>query len=404
MKVLQVNCVYGSGSTGKIVREIHAGLLNEGIESVVCYGRGTVADEDGVYKVCGELYSKANQFYARVRGQLYGGCKVSTLHLINMIEREKPDIVHLQCINGYFVNIYKLIGWLKQKRIKTVLTLHAEFMYTANCGHARECERWKIGCGSCPQLKTDIRSYGIDGTAKSWRKMCEAFKGFKDCLRVVSVSPWLMMRAMQSPMLEDKRHCVVMNGLDTNVFYRRDVSLLKREYSENRKIILFVTTFFSDAGDDLKGGRYVLELARRLESEDVTIVVAGRYDENLKYPSNMVMLGRVESQDRLAEYYSLADVTLLTSLRETFSMVTAESLCCGTPVVGFEAGGPETIALPGFSEFVPQGDVSALAKAVYEMLQKDFAGIDIAEKAQELYSGKRMVNEYIRIYRSMLEE
>lgn len=404
MKVLQVNCVYGSGSTGKIVREIHAGLLNAGIESVVCYGRGTAADEGGVYKVCGELYSKANQFYARVRGQLYGGCNVSTLHLINMIEREKPDIVHLQCINGYFVNIYKLISWLKQKRIKTVLTLHAEFMYTANCGHARECERWKIGCGSCPQLKTDIHSYGIDGTAKSWRKMCEAFKGFKDCLRVVSVSPWLMMRAMQSPMLEDKRHCVVMNGLDTNVFYRRDVSALKQEYSKNKKIILFVTTLFTDAGDDLKGGRYVLELARRLESEDVTIVVAGRYDENLKYPSNMVMLGRVESQDRLAEYYSLADVTLLTSLRETFSMVTAESLCCGTPVVGFEAGGPETIALPEFSEFVPQGDVSALAKAVYEMLQKDFAGIDIAEKAQELYSGKRMVNEYIRIYRSMLEE
>ncbi len=33
-------------------------------------------------------------------------------------------------------------------------------------------------------------------------------------------------------------------------------------------------------------------------------------------------------------------------------MVTAESLCCGTPVVGFTAGGPESIAIDAFSNFV----------------------------------------------------
>ena len=42
---------------------------------------------------------------------------------------------------------------------------------------------------------------------------------------------------------------------------------------------------------------------------------------------------------RLAEYYSLVDVTVITSFHETFSMVVAESLSCGTPIVGFKAGG-----------------------------------------------------------------
>ena len=35
MKICQINCIYGSGSTGKIVRDIHITLKKEGIESIV---------------------------------------------------------------------------------------------------------------------------------------------------------------------------------------------------------------------------------------------------------------------------------------------------------------------------------------------------------------------------------
>lgn len=72
------------------------------------------------------------------------------------------------------------------------------------------------------------------------------------------------------------------------------------------------------------------------------------------------MLGKITDQELLAKYYSMADVTLLTSKKETFSMVTAESLCCGTPVVGFKAGAPEQIAIKEFSEFVEYGDLNSL--------------------------------------------
>ena len=78
MKILQVNCVYGVGSTGKLTAEIHTELIRQGIESVVCYGRGTKMEEPGLHKTCGEFYSKANQALARARGQLYGGCWLST--------------------------------------------------------------------------------------------------------------------------------------------------------------------------------------------------------------------------------------------------------------------------------------------------------------------------------------
>ena len=56
MKILQVNCVYRKGSTGKIVYDIHTELLRQGIEDVVCYGRGEVINEPNVHKTCPEWY------------------------------------------------------------------------------------------------------------------------------------------------------------------------------------------------------------------------------------------------------------------------------------------------------------------------------------------------------------
>ena len=126
MKILQINCVYGTGSTGRLTQAIHTHLLADGIESVVCCGRGSRSTDPHVHKICGELYAKAQHAEADLTGLVYGGCVLSTARLLHILRREAPDIVHLQCINGYFVNIFRLVRWLKRHRIPTLLTLHAE--------------------------------------------------------------------------------------------------------------------------------------------------------------------------------------------------------------------------------------------------------------------------------------
>ena len=218
MKVLQINCVYNYGSTGKITYDIHQYLLSQGIESIVCYGRGGKTSDPGVVKLCPEIYGKMNNLFSRIRGTMYGGCHMATRRLIRIIEKENPDVVHLQCINGYFINIYKLLSWLKENGIKTVLTLHAEFMYTANCGYALDCGKWMTGCGNCPRLRQETHSWFVDGTARSYTLMQNAFRGFEKNLTVVSVSPWLRRRAERSPMLRNMEHRVILNGIDTNIF------------------------------------------------------------------------------------------------------------------------------------------------------------------------------------------
>lgn len=401
MKILQVNCVYNTGSTGKIMYDIHTEILKTGYESVVCYGRGANAQDKNVYKICSEIYSKFNNLLSRFTGIMYGGCFFSTNKLISVIKKENPDVVHLHCINGYFVNIYRLINWLKKNRIKTVLTLHAEFMHTANCGYAFDCEKWKSGCGNCPVFKKETKSLFFDSTARSFKKMKKAFDGFNENLVIASVSEWLMERAKQSPILAGKKHITVLNGLDNGVFNPCfSEALAKQIGTSDKKTVLFVTPAFSLDPNHIKGGYYVVELARRMP--DVNFVIIGCREQYDNLPKNVLNIGRIENQSKLAEYYSTADVTLLASKRETFSMVTAESLSCGTPVVGFKAGAPETITIPEYSCFVEYGDIDALRKTVNEFLLKQFDREEIATEASQKYDKKIMSQNYITVYKKLV--
>ncbi|MBP3706138.1 MAG: glycosyltransferase, partial [Clostridia bacterium] len=400
MKILQVNCVYNTGSTGKIVYDVHTELVNAGHESVVCYGRGQKTADKNVYKNCSEWYSKLNNLISRFTGVMYGGCFFSTNKLIRIIKRENPDIVHLHCINGYFVNIYRLITWLKKNNVKTVLTLHAEFMHTANCGHAFECEKYKTGCGKCPHFKKETKSILFDNTALSFKKMKKAFDGFNNNLVVTSVSPWLMDRAQNSIILGDKKHTVVMNGLDTSVFYPHGADEIRKKHNlEDKKFVLFVTPVFSIDKNHIKGGWYLIELAKRMP--EVVFGVIGAREQYDNLPKNVINIGRVDDQDTLAKYYSAANATILLSQRETFSMVTAESLCCGTSVIGFKAGGPETISIDKFCSFVPYGDIDDIQNKLEQKLncEKDER---ISQKAASKYDKRTMANSYLNEYSELL--
>lgn len=402
MKILQINCVYGTGSTGRLTQAIHTRLLADGIGSVVCYGRGSRSTDPHVHKVCGELYAKAQHAGADLTGLVYGGCVLSTAYLLHILRREAPDIVHLQCINGYFANIYRLVRWLKRHRIPTLLTLHAEFPYTANCGIAADCEKWRTGCGHCPQLRAQTGSLLLDRTAYAWKRMRDAFAGFSNCT-VVSVSPWLRSRAEQAPVLAGLHQVTIENGIETAIFHPMDAADLRRRYiSPEWKLVLHVTASFSAEKGSLKGGWYVFALAKRMP--DVTFAVVGNRDPLQNAPDNVLDIGRLEDQTMLAAWYSAADAALLTSRRETFSLVTAESLCCGTPVVGFRAGGPESIAPPSFSSFVEYGDLDALERALRSQFEAEPNRAAIAADAAARFSMENMYRAYRKEYNALVRK
>lgn len=400
MKILQINNFYNVGSTGKITADIHHVLSDSGVESIVCYGRGEKILEDHVHKVCTEFGAKLNSGLAQITGIEYIASPFSLIRIISIIEKEKPDLVHLQCINGSFVNVYELIAWLKKKKIKTLLTLHAEFMFTANCPHAYECVSWmnEDSCNKCRDFKKTTRSLFLNNTRLSFKKMRKSFLGFEDNMTVVSVSPWLCQRSKQSYILGNMRNITILNGVNTEIFRFYD-NIEKKK----RRTVLHVTAKFSDAADHAKGGAYVIELARRMRDTNFVVVAKDVALTKNILPNN-IMVKTDMSSKQLATLYGEADVTLISGKKETFSMPVAESLCCGTPVVGFRAGGPESIAIKEYTEFVEYGNIDALKNAVKKMLKQSskYNRKRIAEVASAIYSEKAMTTGYLAAYKELL--
>ena len=85
-------------------------------------------------------------------------------------------------------------------------------------------------------------------------------------------------------------------------------------------------------------------------------------------------------------------------------MICAESLACGTPVVGFQAGAQETISIKKYSEFVKQGDIDALENAIRQWLyKKQEYGDSISIEASKVYSKELMYENYSNLYKGLLK-
>lgn len=402
-KVLHINCAC-TGSTGKIIGDIADYAADKGYETLLCapcvpgsnpnirYFRTSLPKEQGIYK-------RLNYFY----GFQYGFAPLSTARIKKVIRKEKPDLIHVHCTNGFMVNVYALLRYIKKHCIPTVITNHAEFFYTGSCPHAYDCKKWLTGCGNCPQRFTATGGKLGDTSAAAWKKMKSTFSGLEKAV-MVSVSPWVGDRASQSPLTTTLPQKVVINGVNTEVFALRDGAALRKKHgiSNGTKIIFHPTANFSLSLEDRKGGRYVVELAKRFLGQDVLFVVAGKYTPGLEVPENMRLLGLVADQNILAEYYAMADITVVTGKRETFNMPVAESLCCGTPVAGFLAGGPESIAIARYSRFVEYATVDALQAQVCALLEQNFSKDEIAAEAKKVYAAEVMAKEYIEIYNRLL--
>jgi len=387
VKILQINSVYGNGSTGKIVYDLVHEANKRGIESIALYGRYPVSSDDNAVKVSSEIEAKIHSLISRCTGQQFSYSPFATHKTISFIESYNPDVIHLHCLNGNFINVYRLIDYLKRHKIKTVLTLHAEIMHTAGCEHAYDCEKWRNECNNCPRVSGKITRLFRDDANVAFRKMREAFAGF-DNLTIVGVSDWLTQRAKLSGVFSEccASFATVYNGCDLMVF-----SPFPKK-KNTRKKILHVTPNFNHP---LKGGKYVIQLANIHPEWD--FYVAGHDGLDVAdRPQNLNFLGKITNKHELAKVYSDSDVTLLTSRRETFSMVCLESLCCDTPVVGFKAGGPESVFTMGGATFVPQGDVFAIADAIQSTLTSKPV-IDCGMLKRQ-FSAKQMFQEYYKLY------
>lgn len=396
MRVMHINCTYDQGSTGKIIMDISNADLDN--EYFFVYETGPKSNSNSNrYRMTSSFIQKCYYLYARITGLKHSTGVIPTAKMFLWMRKINPDVVHVHCPYINTIHVPLLISYLKIKRIPTVITNHSEYFYTGNCPHSYDCMKFQTGCGDCNYAFDYFRPYLFDRTAYEWKKMKNAFHG-ADNIYMVAVSNWVYNRMNLSPICDGIKKEVILNGVDTNIF----------NYIENptkisglpEKYILHVTSSFSDSEDDLKGGRFVIELAKRMP--DISFVICGmcNVDKNIM-PTNIILKGTVSDKEELAEYYSAAKLTLITSKRETYGMTCSESLCCGTPVVGFKAGGPESISIDEYSCFVEYANVYLLENAINQWMETEYNKNSVSKLAISKYNNTKMVEEYNCLYKKI---
>lgn len=390
MKVVQINPVYGVGSTGRIALDIQAYLKSKNIDARCIYGYGR-EDYPDTYKMQGMLELKYNIARGRISGHHGFYNKHVTHRAIEYLKEFDPDVVHLHNIHGYYINIGMLFDYIKTYHKKVVWTFHDCWPFTGHCAHFDyiNCAKWKKGCQGCPGWK-EYLILGKDRADRNLTEKKELFCNIED-LTIVTPSVWLADLVRKS-FLNIYPIRVIHNGIDTSVFRPVNSNVIKKQLGiDKEKVVLGIVPDL----DGNKNGRHMVELAKRLGSEYIVVLLSLKTKEKL--PTNILVLPRTNSTQRLAELYSMADVFVNPTLEDNYPTVNLESTACGTPVVTYNTGGSPEGVMEHFGEVVEKGNLDQLTQSVRKWAHMDteylFQKIDVSSLDKNVFAKK-----YLKLY------
>lgn len=396
--LLQINTTCNSGATGRIAEQISLLAQTKGWNCYIAHGARYVnPSQIKTIPIGNKFENYVHAFMGEFLG-LHGlGSTIGTWLFLQKVKRLKPDIVHLHNIHGYYINIKLLFNYLAKAGIPIVWTLHDCWSFTGHCTHFEngDCYKWKTECGSCPLLMLNYKSRVFDRSKRNFL-LKKALYQKQTSLTIVPVSHWLGDLVSQS-ILQDRNVFVINNGIDLNLFRPTHTDIrTKLQIAEGKKIILGVVA------SGFKGKEEFIEIAKNPLFQVVVVGVEKSWMVGV--PDNIICMGRTNSQQELAEYYSVADVFVNPTKEDTFPTTNIEAIACGTPVVTYATGGsPETID-ENTGIVVPKRDVAKLEKAINTILEngKDFYSKACRERAVKYFNKEERYRDYIKLYEELI--
>lgn len=390
MRILQINTIANSGSTGRIAEEIGNVLMKHGHESYMAYGRGNRPSKSKRIKIGTpkDIYQHGVQSLLFDKHGL--GSKKATKTFIKTVDEIQPDAIGLHNIHGYYINYPVLFKYIKDKQIPVVWTFHDCWPFTGHCSYfdTVNCEKWKTHCQKCP-LTGNYPKALKDRSFQNFEDKQEAFLGVEK-LKIVTPSHWLG-RLVKLSFLKDYPVEVIHNGIDLDVFRP-----LNKTYKPQEKIVLGVASTW----DARKGLKDFIALRSHLPA-DYKIVLIGLSSKQIEtLPEGIIGIERTENVEELVEWYNKAGVFVNPTYVDNFPTTNIEALACGTPLITYQTGGsPEAIS-ETTGVVVPQGSISGLAQAVLSV-EKDQDRITACRKsAINLFNAQDRYQDYLNLYQN----
>lgn len=399
MKILQINSVYGVGSTGRTMQEISEYCRERGNEVFNIYSHGE--ESENSFIISDEYEKKIHSFLSRLTGLQGYYSKKSTKKIIKYINECKPDIVRVANLHSNFINLNMLFNYLAINDIPTVITLDDCFYYTGKCCHytVDNCYKWKQNCGGCPRLKKDNISWLFDRTYKMLNDKKNNYSLIPR-LAVVGVSNWITNEAKESILSKAQIIQTIYNWIDLDKFKDYDSAQCKRNLGiEKNFILLGVATEWSNE----KGLNDFIKLSSFLTEHD-KIILVGKIPSNVILPSNIICIPHTNNIEELVTYYCAADVFLQLSPEETFGKVVAEALACGTPVVAYNSTANPELVNNGCGYVAEKHNLEELLDRIHVIKKnnKKYYQNECRNFAVKMFDKGNRIEDYVRLFNYLI--
>lgn len=394
-----------------------SGALNFGAPGRICEQIALIAEKNG-YE-CFVVHSTRNENPSQLSHYAMTTKKDEVLHALgakfldlhgllstsktrDLVERIKvysPDIIHLHNIHGYFCNFKVLFEYLDTIDTPVVWTMHDCWPFTGRCFHfvGANCFKWKTGCYDCKAEPGYTVSKYYDRSKSLYELKKRLFSSVKN-MTMVPVSDW------QASFLKDSflKNCnvhTIHNGVDLDKFRPMDGTRLRDKHHLHGKFVLLGV---ASPWNTRKGLDDFCKLRSMLD-ESFSIVMVGLKPEQMpKLPKDIVGITRTESQQELAEYYSMADCFVNLTYLDTFPTVNIEALACGTPVLTYRTGGSPEAVDDKTGIVVEQGEVKAVVSEICKMKLHPLSQKACRERAIQNFDKDKCFEQYIQLYDKLI--
>ena len=413
MKIALVNTADLGGGAERSVLALHEGLLAAGHESTFYVGRKHTS-VPGVVEIPNVRGIPGSRRLARLIEHSTGWQDIynPSFRSLKKLVASDTDVIHFNNLWGGSGGGFADIGVLPAltRRIPGILTEHQTWFFTGHCAYFRDCERWKTGCGQCPDL-TITPAIPKDGTAFNWRRKRSVVS--RSNLTFVGISNWVTGLAEQSPIWEGKRKLTIFEGIDTDVFHPVDQTTKQAIRAElgipqNRVVILVTGQTLAGFVDGF--APQGLNAAQELERNKVILLLVGRPSEAaakmIDHPSIAIPFRSTPKE--MARCFQAADINLSVSRVEAFGCIPAEAQACGIPVVASDSGGLTDVVktdLGGIS--VPYHSRTALVQALSRLVEDQALRQELGQKGRDYvvnnFGLSRIVSNYLDLYRRLAQ-
>lgn len=312
-----------------------------------------------------------------------------------------------------FINFWQ--GMLSFKTVDAIYEkLHCQFRFafvdyspmSGGCHFTNGCEKYQTGCGECPAFNSH------NPKDFTYRNVLYRAKVYDKIQPVITGNSYMFSFYEKSYLLKDvKKWSKAFPIIDLSVFHPHDIKHCRYEYSiDNDAFVLLIGSQQLD--NERKGVKYLISALDLFynsltfeEKKQVLVVAIGenfdKIENKIKFKTKG--LGFVNVQE-LPKIYSMADLFLCSSINDAGPMMVNQSLCCGTPVVGFEMGAClDAVKGNGTGYCVPVKDVQAFAKSLQAYFylpcaEKETIRQNCINYSQTIYSDEAFVKRVINSY------